>query len=244
MSRTSVRMWAVAAAAVLALVSWAEPAGEGTADLTADGLRSWRSPTGDWFVAGGARSDPGDPKMLAGEPGKGVIVNGKTGRTTDILSQQEFGDVEAHMEFVVPKGSNSGVYFMGRYEVQVFDSWGVKEPKYSDCGGLYESADSKVFVGRGPSENASRAPGEWQSFDVVFRAPRFDAAGKKTENAKFVRVTHNGKVIHENVEVPGPTRAARFNDEQATGPLMLQGDHGPVAYRHIRVKPLAAAAGR
>lgn len=87
--------------------------------------------------------------------------------------------------------------------------------------------------------NASKAPGEWQSFDIAFRAPRFDAAGKKTENAKFLKVQHNGKLIHENVEVTGPTRSAAFSDEQAQGPLKLQGDHGPVAFRNIVLKPLA-----
>jgi hypothetical protein len=86
--------------------------------------------------------------------------------------------------------------------------------------------------------NASKPPGEWQSFDITFRAPRFDADGKKIENAKFVKVVHNGAVVHENVELTGPTRAAISGTEAAAGPLRLQGDHGPVAYRNIRIKPL------
>jgi hypothetical protein len=72
----------------------------------------------------------------------------------------------------------------------------------------------------------------------VFRAPHFDAAGKKTANALFVKVVQNGVVIHENVQVTGPTRAASFQDEKPLGPLMLQGDHGPVAYRNIRIRPI------
>ncbi|MGB1817175.1 MAG: family 16 glycoside hydrolase [Rubripirellula sp.] len=72
----------------------------------------------------------------------------------------------------------------------------------------------------------------------MFRAPRFDEVGNKTANARFVRVMHNGKVVHENVDVTGPTRGAGFNDEQPTGPLMIQGDHGPVAYRNVRVRLL------
>ncbi|HLF95430.1 MAG TPA: family 16 glycoside hydrolase, partial [Planctomycetota bacterium] len=83
-----------------------------------------------------------------------------------------------------------------------------------------------------------KAAGEWQSFDVVFLAPRFDAAGKKTANARFVKVTHNGQVIHEEVEVTGPTRAGAWEDEKPLGPIMLQGDHGPVAFRNLRVRPL------
>jgi hypothetical protein len=84
--------------------------------------------------------------------------------------------------------------------------------------------------------NATKPPGEWQSFDITFRAPRFDADGKKVSNAKFVKVVHNGKVIHENVDLTGPTRAAHWDDEKPAGPIMLQGDHGPVAYRNLRVK--------
>ena len=89
-----------------------------------------------------------------------------------------------------------------------------------------------------PGQVASRRPGEWQSYHIWFRAPRFDATGKKIENARFIKVTHNGQVIHENVEVPRPTCAALALDEKPKGPLMLQGDHGPVAYRNLRIKPV------
>jgi Domain of Unknown Function (DUF1080) len=171
-------------------------------------------------------------------PGAGVLVNGAKGNTRNILTEIEHGDVEVHIEFVVPKNSNSGIYFMGRYEIQVLDSWGVASPKYSDCGGVYASCSDPKPDSKGtpPSVNAAKPPGEWQSFDVTFRAPRFDAAGKKTENARFVKVVHNGKVIHDNVESPRSTCAAHWLDEKAKGPLMLQGDHGPVAYRNIRLK--------
>ena len=86
--------------------------------------------------------------------------------------------------------------------------------------------------------NASKNPGTWQKYEVVFRAPRFDKNGKKIENAKFVKVVHNGQLIHENVEVTGPTRAAmkEYEPEVAMGPIRLQGDHGPVAYRTIKIK--------
>ena len=86
-------------------------------------------------------------------------------------------------------------------------------------------------------KNASKAPGEWQSFDVIFQAPRFDAQGKKTANAKFLKVTLNDKVIHENVEVKGPTPSCLTGKEKAEGPIMFQGDHGPVAFRNIKVTP-------
>jgi len=206
-------------------------------ELVGDDLSAWRGDTGDWLVAGSATLDPADPKLLATRAGGGVLVNGPAGNTSDILSRLEHGDVELHVEFMVPGGSNSGVYLQGRYEVQVFDSWGVEEPTFSDCGGIYQRwRNDEGFEGHPPRKNASRPPGEWQSFDIVFRAPRFDAAGDKTANAKFVRVVHNGVVVHEDVEVTGPTRAATYADEKPMGPLMLQGDHGPVAYRNVVVQ--------
>jgi endonuclease/exonuclease/phosphatase family metal-dependent hydrolase len=207
--------------------------------LVGDDLSAWRQDSGSWLVAGEAKPDPTDPERLTSTAGGGVLVNGPDGRTSNLLSRLEHGDVEAHVEFMVPEGSNSGVYFQGRYEVQVLDSWGVEEPKHSDCGGIYQRwKDDKGFEGHPPRTNASRPPGQWQSFDVVFRAPRFDGAGRKTANARFERVLHNGVLVHEDVEVTGPTRAASFEDERPLGPLMLQGDHGPVAYRNITLRPL------
>ena len=209
--------------------------------LTGGDFSKWRGDTGQWEIVGDTFTNPENEKLLSSKPGTGVIVNGPTGRTRNLLSKTEFGDVKAHIEFMVPKGSNSGVYFNGRYEIQVFDSWGVKEPKYSDCGGIYQRWDNnrepKGYEGRPPRVNASREPGQWQTFDVIFRAPRFDKRGQKVANARFEKVVHNGTVIHAGVELSGPTRAGAYNDEKPTGPLMLQGDHGPVAYRNIRIEP-------
>jgi hypothetical protein len=207
------------------------------------GLEAWRKPHADWLVVGEVFQDPKNEKKLAWKPGQGIIVNGPKGRTRNLLSTHAHGDVEAHIEFMVPKGSNSGVYFMGRYEIQVLDSWGKEKVGHGDCGGIYQRWDRKRkphgFEGHPPRVNASRPPGEWQTFDVVFRAPRFDADGEKVVNARFVKVVHNGTVVHENVKLSGPTRAATYRDEKPTGPLMLQGDHGPVAYRNIRLRPIA-----
>ena len=211
-------------------------------ELVGKDLSTWQKETGRWMIVGEAKMDPANPKILSTSPGTGVLVNGPTGQTGNLLSTSEHGDVEAHVEFMVPQGSNSGVYFQGRYEIQILDSWKVQQPKYGDCGGIYERWGEKGgYEGRAPRVNASRAPGQWQTFDVVFRATRFDADGKKTANAKFVKVVHNGVVIHENVEVTGPTRAATYErDEKPAGPLMLQGDHGPVAYRNVWLRPLKA----
>lgn len=204
---------------------------------------TWRGNTGQWEIVGDTFTNPKNVKSLSSKPGTGVILNGPTGRTRNILSKAEFGDVKAHIEFMVPKGSNSGAYFMGRYEIQVYDSYGVEKDKYPgiECGGIYErwdnSRDPKGFEGHSPRVNASRAPGRWQTFDVIFRAPRFDKNGQKISNARFETIVHNGTVVHEHVELTGPTRAGTYNEEKPTGPLMLQGDHGPVAYRNIWLEP-------
>ncbi len=211
--------------------------------LTGGDFFNWRGNTGTWQIVGDTFTNPKNEKLLSSKPGTGVIVNGPTGRTRNILSKVEFGDVRAHIEFMVPKGSNSGVYFMGRYEIQVYDSYGVEKGQYPgiECGGIYERWDNnrnpKGFEGHSPRVNASRAPGQWQTFDVIFRAPRFDKNGRKIANARFEKVVHNGIVVHEDLELTGPTRAGAYNDEKPTGPLMLQGDHGPVAYRNIRLEP-------
>src|SRR5690606_13191838 len=115
-------------------------------------------------------------------------------------------------------------------------------PTFGDVGGIYERWDDargagrQGYQGHAPRVNAARAPGLWQKLAIQFRAPRFDARGVKLENARFVRVELNGSVLHENVEVTGPTRGASLPGEAATGPLVFQGDHGPVAFRNIRYK--------
>jgi hypothetical protein len=89
-----------------------------------------------------------------------------------------------------------------------------------------------------PNVNAAKPAGEWQTLSIVFQSPRFDENGKKTANAKFVKVVLNGTVLHENVEMKGPTPGGLTGKEAPIGPLMLQGDHGAVAYRNLKVTPL------
>lgn len=183
------------------------------------------------------------PTRLSAVPGPvpgDRILNGPNGRTVNLVTDQKFGDIELYLEFMISKGSNSGVYLQGLYEVQVFDSWGSTEPMTtSDGGAIYHRwIDNRGIGGSAPSRNASRRPGEWQSYHIWFRAPRFDSAGKKIENARFIRVLHNGLSVQNDVEVDGPTRAAMNIAEAPTNPIMLQGDHGPVAYRNIYWRPL------
>lgn len=195
-----------------------------------------------WRVVGQVRPRPDDDRSFLVEPGTGVLVNGD-GHTADLHTTLEHGSCELHLEFCVPARSNSGVYLQGQYEIQILDSWGTPDAAltYQSCGAIYGRwiEETKTsYDGYPPRVNASRRPGEWQSYDIVFRAPRFDTSGRQVARARFERVLHNGVLIHEQVECSGPTRGAWNPRDIARGPLRLQGDHGPVAYRDIRMRPL------
>lgn len=215
-------------------------AGEEVELFNGKDLSAWKTTANPWSVAASVALDTSNPKAFQTEPGTGVTLNTKDGKATDIVSAQSFGDCRIQVEFCVPKGSNSGVYVQGRYEIQVLDSHGKEKSGVHDCGAIYERwKDEKGYEGKAPAVNASKAPGEWQTFDITFRAPRFDASGKKIANAVFVKVLHNGQVIHENAECTGPTRGGA-EDEVPEGPIRVQGDHGPVAYRSLKVTPMPA----
>ena len=152
----------------------------------------------------------------------------------DNRSRRRFGDARLHLEFRVPvmtgrKGQargNSGVYIQDRYEVQVLDSYGL-EPQDNDCGALYRIAP--------PAAKACLPPGEWQSYDIDFRAARFDERGKVVAQPR-ITVRHNGLVIHRDLDLPRPT-AGGGRGHVPEGPIRLQ-DHGdPVRYRNIWVLP-------
>lgn len=205
-------------------------------------LAAWAE-TGDWAMADEIQGSTQEMKWKAVKPGKAILFNGAAGKSINLTSKGSHGDAEIEVEFMIPKGSNSGIYLMGRYELQILDSYGKADNAITvhDGGAIYERWDeskpegAKGYEGTPPSTNASSAPGTWQTYKILFRAPRFDAAGKKTENARFIRVEHNGVVIHEDVEVTGPTRGGPA-DEVASGPVIVQGDHGPVAYRKLIVR--------
>lgn len=180
-----------------------------------------------WKV-GKASLDPADPHKFVVTEGS-ELVNAE-GHSVDLYTEAKWGDCLLEVEVMVAKGQNSGIYMMGEYEVQVLDSFGKEKVGAGDMGGLYNAAAPRV--------NASKAPGEWQKFVIDFRAPRFDADGKKTANAKFVKVELNGQVIHENLELKGPTPGGLTGKEAAVGPLLYQGDHGIVAFRNLKITPV------
>jgi hypothetical protein len=174
---------------------------------------------------------------LDGQPADWKVADGYMEvRGGNIRTKQEFGDCQIHVEFWLPRmdnaggqvRANSGVYVQGSYEIQIFDSYGLGKES-SDCGGIYGIA--------APLVNACRPPEHWQSYDIIFRAPRYDDKGNKVSNARLT-VLHNGVLIHENVEVSNATAGSMQRDLSKLGPLMLQ-DHGdPVRFRNIWVRPL------
>jgi len=205
-------------------------------------LSAFKTDGKNWQIAGDIYSDYQTKNSFELTEGKGVLVNNQTEtEKANLSSAFEHGDMELDIEFLVPKGSNSGIYFQGRYEIQIFDSYG-DEAKDSGCGAIYQRwNDSKPdgqkgYEGHAPKVNASKAPGLWQHFKIFFRAPKFDESGKKIKNALFEHVYHNGMLVHQNVELTGVTRGAISETEVAFAPFMIQGDHGPVAFRNMKYK--------
>ncbi len=185
-------------------------------------LAKWRSGDGDarWRVEQGW-----------------MEVNG----TGDIETREEFGDCQLHLEWAAPADpepsrksqgrGNSGVFLMGRYEVQILDSFDNRTYADGAAAALYGQVP--------PDANASRAPGEWQTYDLVFRAPRFD--GERLVSPALVTVFHNGVAVHHAREFLGATRhkqVASYSPHPAAGPLRLQ-DHGdPVRFRNVWIRRL------
>jgi len=165
-----------------------------------------------------------------------ATVNG----TGSIRTKQEFGDCQLHVEWASPeevKGEgqgrgNSGVYLQGRYELQVLDSYKNKTYYHGQAGAIY-----KQYA---PLVNASREPGEWQSYDVIYHGPRFDGGGKLLK-AATVTVLHNGVLVQDNVEIKGltgPKGAPKYEPHPPKQPLVLQDHHNPVRYRNIWIREL------
>ena len=208
--------------------------------LLLNDLSAFSSTGANWKIVGNVFADMRTDQVLTTQPGKGILANMSDEKNrAHLFTRMEHGDIELEMDVMMAKGSNSGIYLQGRYEVQLFDSWGKPDKKYSHMGGIYQRTDSatnKGFEGSAPLVNACKAPGLWQRLKIIFKAPEFDASGKKISDARFVKVYLNGMIVQEDVAVSGPTRSAAFNDEKPLGPVMIQGNHGKVAFRNIRFK--------
>lgn len=143
----------------------------------------------------------------------GVLKSPKSG--ANLVTDEKFTDFKLHVEFKYPKDSNSGIYLRGRYEVQVADNAGL-EPSSVLFGGIYGLLT--------PNEMVAKSAGEWQEYDITLIGRR-------------VTIVANGKTIISDQNIPGMTGGALDNDEAAPGPLLIQGDHGPVELRNIVITP-------
>ena len=158
--------------------------------LPLDDMSFWKSSDKtNWQIAGDVTADISKPEAMTIATGKGVLANlPNPENRSNLVSVAEYGDVDVSFDFMMAAHSNSGFYLQGRYEVQLFDSWGVKQPAYSDCGGIYKRRkfipQEYLYEGHAPRTNACLAPGLWQHLEISFQAPKFDAAGNKTSNAK------------------------------------------------------------
>jgi hypothetical protein len=233
-------------AAYWALFLVASPAAEpaGTVLIPAPLEQVWRKPAAGWVWAENVTLDETNRRKLVPSGEGKVLVNGP-GRLSDLVTKEEYTDSELHVEFLIAERSNSGVKMHGQYEIQIIDKPNAKELTGDSCGGIYPRAQllpkyHHIDKGIGPKVDAARPAGEWQTLDIRFRGPRFDPDGKKTANAVFEKVVLNDRVIHENQEVETPTGHAYVNKEKAKGPILLQADHGPVAFRNVRIRALEA----
>ena len=161
-----------------------------------------------------------------------------TAAKESITSKQSFGDCQLHVEFATPEkveGSgqgrgNSGIYLMERYEVQVLDSYENETYFDGQCGAIYKQQP--------PIVNASRKPGEWQSYDIVFTAPKFDDEGKLASPA-YVTVLHNGVLIHNHLELQGSTSYTEppaYSKHEEKEPIYIQFHGNPVRFRNIWIR--------
>lgn len=184
-----------------------------------------------------------------GKDAKWKVVDGameSVAGSGPVRTKEEFSDCQLHVEFASPKKvkgngqgrGNSGVFLMGDIEIQVLDSFENTTYPDGSAGSIYGQYP--------PLVNASRKPGVWQTYDIVFRAPRFDKEGKLTQPAKLT-VLHNGILIQDSSEAYGPTswiQHGQYQKGKTKGPIALQ-DHGnPVRYRNIWVRPLAKERAR
>ncbi len=165
-----------------------------------------------------------------------MTVNG----TGSINTKESFGDCQLHVEWAAPaevKGDgqgrgNSGIYIQGRYEVQILDSYQNKTYFHGQAGSLYKQ--------HAPLVNASRKPGEWQVYDIIFTAPRFDDDDKVVSPGR-VTVLHNGVLVQNNAVLLGKTvntSVASYEPHPLKQPLQLQDHNNPVRFRNIWIRPL------
>ncbi|MDP5171233.1 MAG: DUF1080 domain-containing protein [Bacteroidia bacterium] len=210
--------------------------------LKLDDLSAFDKPGSNWQLASSVQADLTRNETLSASPGKGILVNLPSDKAkADLYSTFEHGDADVELEFMMAMHSNSGIYLQGQYEIQLLDSYGKTNITYGDCGGIYQRWDeargegNEGYEGHAPRMNVAKAPGLWQHLAISFQAARFDEDGNKVAPAKILSVSLNGQLIHQNVILTGPTRGSDYPKDIPKGPLRIQGDHGPVAFRNIKI---------
>ena len=197
---------------------------EKTQDLMSDGLSAFRS-VSDWHRVKRAIAVPDRTELSSvGEEGP-ILINGLTKDISIpyLMTRNMYGDCKVQLEFMIPKKSNAGIYMMGRYEVQILDSHGKEKVGSGDLGGIYARWDKtkpkgeQWWGGSKPLVNAAKAPGQWQTMEIVFRAPKFDDKGIKTADATFESVHINGKLVQQNATTDGPTASAPLRGDAIAG---------------------------
>lgn len=205
----------------------------------------WPEPT--VIDPGTASKAPSDAVVLFDGSNLDAFKNGEAWTVEDgiatvgkktIETKQSFGDCQIHLEFATPKKvkgkgqgrGNSGVYIMGRYEVQILDSFQNKTYFDGQCGAIYKQQP--------PTVNACRGPGQWQTYDILFTAPRFDS-NKKLLSPAYLTVLHNGVLIHNHYELQGGTswsHRAKYTAHAEKLPLRIQNHGNPVQFRNIWIR--------
>ena len=206
---------------------------------------AWKRFDPGWIITSleEVKLDPTNERRLSASKVKNGLVwlNGDKGRLPNLVTKETFSDCEVHVEFLIARRSNAGIKFHEVYEIQILDSFGKKEVDGTGMGGVYPRADRNKggYLDRGiaPKANAAKPAGEWNTLDIVWKSPRIDGKGDKIASARIVKATLNGQLIHEDVEVKTPTGGNWARKETAAGSLMLQSDHGPTAWRNVRIKP-------
>ena len=213
-------------------------------------LTDFQTPSKSWKEVSQVWADPSISNTLFTEGQGTVMVNipDKKNPGKDIITTESYGDLELRLVYMMAPGSNSGLYLQGQYEIQLLDSWAKISPKAGDNGGIYERWDEsrpegqKGYEGYAPRQNASKAPGLWQTLEVGFQAPRFASSGEKIQNARIRFVRLNGVTVQEDIELQGPTRGSLRSGEVARGPIRIQGDHGPIAIQSLEITPMDTPA--
>jgi mono/diheme cytochrome c family protein len=210
-----------------------------TTSHSSESLLDQFQPDDNWQMVGSVEAVEADVLVLSA--GDNVLINGDD--AVFLVTRDSYQDIAVSMEFMLSKEANTGVLFMGRYEIQLIDYVPEDELRYYDMGALYQRWDTTVetnqgFEGSPPKVYAGKLVGEWQTLEAVFKAPRFSDDGTKLSHATFLEVRINGQLVQKDLLAKGPSRSARIAAESSSAPLIIEGSGGPIAIRKFTIESL------